>query len=80
MRYNAALATTLYGTALLLGRVHADAEDVVSSASSSAEEIVSSATEAVESVISSIVERPTFTVSCTPNLSYSELSKSISPC
>ena len=63
MRYQAALATTLYGSALLLGQVFADAEDVVSSASSGAEEIVSSASEIVESVTSSVVEKPTFTVS-----------------
>ena len=69
MRYNAALATSLYGTALLLGQVHADAEDVVSSVSSSAGEIVSSATEAVESVTSSVIERPTFTVCRIPPLS-----------
>ena len=63
MRYYAALATTLCGSALLLGQVFADGEDVVSSASSGAEEIISSATEAVESATSSVVEKPTFTVS-----------------
>lgn len=74
MRYSAALATTLYGSALLLGQVYADAEDVISSASSGAEEIIASASEAVESATSSMVERPTFTVSIEESLSSLKLS------
>lgn len=72
MRYSAALTTTLCGTALLLGQVFADVEDVVSSASSGAEEIVSSASASIESVTSSAVEKPTFTVSGELSLSYGE--------
>ena len=61
MRFSATAATA--AVALLAGSVHADAQSVLSEASSSASSVATEASSAVESATSSAIEVPTFTVS-----------------
>lgn len=57
MRFNEAVATALYSSAILLGNVRAD----------DAEDVDSSSTTIEEATTTSILEKPTFTVSlCQP--------------
>ena len=63
MRFYATAATA--AVALLAGSVHADAQSVLSEASSSASSVATEAESAVESATSGTPELPTFTVSFT---------------
>lgn len=63
MRFYATAATA--AVALLAGSVHADAQSVLSEASSSVSSVATEASSAVESATSGTPELPTFTVSYT---------------